>query len=143
MSDVEKYADELVRVSKAGEEFAQTVRNACGGSFGWGVKEIVNSFKSLFDRFCPYKPGDRVELNRTPKSALDPTSGWYCCRHFLVDGAKGTVHQRGYSFDQFCFDVVFDNESWIGDKGVVHPMEENHKHTYRLGENDLRLSEEE
>jgi hypothetical protein len=141
MSDVERYADELVRVSKCAKEFVDSVRCACGGSFQWGIEQIAASYKSMFDRFCPYEVGDRVQLTKSPPSALEEGSGWYPSRHFLIAGSAGEVRNRGYSDNQFIFDVVFDNESWIGDKGVVHLMELDHKHTYRISEKCLRLEE--
>ena len=141
MADVEHYADELMRVSKLAKELVNAISGACGGSFQWGVDEIAKSYKSMFDRFCPYNVGDRVELTRTPSAALDPTSGWYQSRHFLKEGSHGTVMGRGYSGNNFAFDVMFDDESWMDAKGIIHPMEPEHKHVYRIYDEQLRLED--
>lgn len=136
MADVEKYAKELQRLSEAAKDFKATIDAACGGSFKWGVEQVVSSYLSLFDRFCPFGVGDRVEL--TKNVPIEEGSGWYSCRHFLIRGARGTVRSRGYSGDKFVFDVEFDNETWIDKDGIEQPILK--KHVFSFNESYLRSS---
>jgi len=137
MVDTVKYAENLKEVSTLAKEFAESMQRATGNSFSWGMEQMADSYISLFERFCPYEVGDRVELL---KDVPCDGSGWYTCRHFLIRGAKATVHSRGYSDGNFTFDVIFDKESWIDDSGEVHPIETN-KHTFGIGEKYFRKTE--
>ena len=139
MASVETYAKELLQVSKLAEDFQDSLRTAMGGSFSWGVKEVVASYLFMFDRFCPFSVGDRVMLTMTPK--VEDT-GWEHCGHFLQEGAVGTVVERGYGTNQFTFDVEFDNETWIDSEGNYRPVNGD-KHTFRFGEKRLTKAVEE
>lgn len=139
MSDVEQYAKDLEELVAYATEFKNKVGRSCGGSFKWGVGEVLQSYRSMFDRFCPYKIGDRVQLKSSCR-INDPTHGWYGCRHFLVKGAKATVRERGYTDGQFTFMIEFDNETWIDSKGKELPV--TSKHVFHFGENSLVSVEE-
>jgi len=133
MVDTIKYAEDLKKISTLSKEFAEGIRRATADSFGWGLEQMADSYISIFERFCPFEEGDRVELVKD----VPCEGGWSSCRHFLIREAKATVHARGYSNDKFSFDVIFDEESWIDDKGEVHPIETN-KHTFGLNETYFR-----
>ena len=129
-----KYAKNLKEVSKLAREFAQSMQHATGDSFEWSMEQMADSYISMFERFCPYKEGDEVELL---KDVPCEGSGWSSCKHFLIRGATATVHSCGYNDGKFTFDVIFDEESWIDDGGEVHPVETN-KHTFGLNETYFR-----
>jgi hypothetical protein len=133
MSDVEKYASEIKELYKCAEDFKNKVNRAMGGSFSWGVEQVIDSYLSMFDRFCPYKIGDRVQLKSTCK--IPDSSGWYTSRHFLTKGSKAIVRDRGYSDGQFSFFLEFDDESWIDEKGNVRPVIS--KHVFGFGEHSI------
>lgn len=134
MVDTTKYAGELKDIARLAKEFSNSISGACGGSFEWGMTEMADSYLSIFDRFCPYKNDDRVELLRDVE--IESSSGWYPCRHFLIRGAKATINNRGYNNGKFSFEVVFDDESWIDGDGNEKPVDS--KHTFGLNETYFR-----
>src|SRR3990172_7328636 len=104
------------------------------GPLNWYMNEAVDMMRSLFDRFCPWKTGDRVELTTTPE--IHPESGWHYSRHFLIAGARGTVESVYFHNGLFRANVIFDDESWLKD-GVPQPIWSG-KHTYSFSEKQLR-----
>ena len=138
MSTVESYAKDIKQLVAHVKEFKLKIDTCCGGSFAWGVEQILDSYLSLFDRFCPYYIGDRVQLKRDcdiPNSA----HGWYHCRHFLVKGAKATVRERGYVDGKFTFYIEFDDESWIDSDGIMYKKDDKNKHVFHFGEDALQV----
>lgn len=107
--------------------------------------------KALFERFAPFKPGDRVVLVETPVINEKESWGWLGHKHYLVAGAVATVKAVDYKDDQFIAEVVFDNESWLRTHGldknnnwvtfnppVLVPVEESKKGTFAFGEKWLK-----
>lgn len=135
MNDVERYAKDLLDIAGHATEFKRKIENSCGGSFKWGVEQVIKSYLSLFDRFCPYKIGDRVQLIST-LNIVDENHGWYSCRHNLIKGARATVMERGYTDGRFSFMIEFDIETWINGKGVESPV--TGKHVFHFAENSLK-----
>ena len=91
------------------------------------IQEYVEGLFSL----APCKEGDRVTLISDQKC----TGGWRGYEHFLCVGAVGEVVSIDYHSKQFWADVVFDNESWIDDKGVKRPVVS--RHAFRIRQADL------
>lgn len=75
------------------------------------IQNVSKSYISMFDRFCPYKVGDKVQLIRTP--VIEKGNGWMGAKHFLVEGATAEVRQRDFRDGKFFFYLVFDNESYL------------------------------
>ncbi len=98
---------------------------------------MVDSYVSMYKRFCPFKIGDRVELLADTDTSNAP--GWDHCKHFLIKGAKATVMDRGYHKGYFSFDLSFDDESWLKD-GVPQPIIT--KHVFSFNENNIKVAEE-
>ena len=96
-----------------------------------GFNPILEKYSRLFNRFCPYKVGDRVQLKNTPD--IHEGSGWQGSKQFLVKGAIATVQSCDYCKGLFVFQLVFDNESWIDMHGQIHQSDT--KHTYLFSEN--------
>lgn len=137
MAEVEKYAQDLLELVGYAEEFKSKVSRACGGSFKWGVNQVIDSYLSMFERFCPFSVGDRVELINDVK--VEEGSGWWGCKHFLVRGAKATVRERGYSNGKFSFHIEFDRETWMDREGNEHPV--TRKHIFHFSESSLRAEQ--
>ena len=93
-----------------------------------GIERYVNA---LFDRFAPFKEGDRVKIIKAPNT----NNGWKRCEHFLIKGALGTVSEVDYRNDMFIADVIWDIETWISFDGVVTDVTK--KHTFRMSENEV------
>lgn len=99
------------------------------------LNEVLESYASLFNRFCPYKIGDRVKLRED--LTIRQNSGWYGSRHFLVRGAIATVKTYGdYRQDLFYFGLEFDDESYINQHGEIRPV--GSKHLFYLSENEIQ-----
>jgi len=72
----------------------------------------VQSYISMFDRFCPHKEGDNVRLSKD--YPVEKNSGWWCSRHLMKKGTKATIVERGYSDGKFTFGIQFkDGNTWI------------------------------
>jgi hypothetical protein len=90
----------------------------------------------LFAKQLPIKRSDRVVLLKAPKC----DGNWAASKHFLIEGALGTVKMVDvdYLMRHWTVYVVFDNESWIPahdlppahKKGDVVPVPEERRHVY-------------
>jgi len=127
MSNTLEYAKRLSDIKNKVSELDSLLDN----EFGYRLNQVLESYASLFDRFCPYKVGDRVQLKETPD--IPKGSGWYGSRHFLIKGAIATVKALEYRDDLFCFGLEFDDETWIDMHGEVKPV--SAKHLFYLSEN--------
>lgn len=131
MSEIEKYLDGML---EANEHFEKGMAVFRGGPATFVIKEIVNCQRSMFERFCPFSIGDRVQLSKTPN--LDKSPAWASSKHFLIKGAAATIKDRGYSGDLFTFSLEFDDESWIDNDGKEHfIVRPRSKHLYSFPEN--------
>ena len=112
---------------------ASELDNLLSNEFGFKLNEVLASYASLFNRFCPYKTSDRVQL----KEDLDipQNSGWYGHKHFLIKGAIASVDTCDYRGDMFCFGLIFDDESYIDHHGKIKPA--NTKHLFYLSESQI------
>lgn len=90
---------------------------------------------ALFERFAPFKEGDRVVLTKTPKIDKETSWGWMGSKHFLVKGAMATVHDVDYRNGLFFASLYFDDESWVDSDGTVNPV--NRPALYTFSENFL------
>jgi hypothetical protein len=129
MANIEDYLD---RWTEADKHITAVRDMFSNGPMTFCISEIVNCHKSLFDRFCPFKVGDRVQLAKTPK--IDGSSGWAGSKHFLKKGARAFIRERGYSEGQFTFVLVFDEDSWLDLDQVIHKREGDRKGGYTFSE---------
>lgn len=98
-------------------------------------------FEALFERFCPFKINDRVELIETPE--INPKKNWGLIgsKHFLVKGAVATVKKRTSREGQFVFLLEFDDDSYKEfHTNKITPSET--KGLYSFNEKVLKLHEE-
>jgi len=136
MPEVEEYAEDLSKIVEASKAFSETLSRACGGSLNYGIDKVVESYLSMYDRFCPFKVGDRVMLSKTPDLSNSP--GWQHCEHFLKRGAGAVVQSRGYNNGKFTFNIMFDDESWVNSHdGVITPITEDKRHVFGFKEDSL------
>ena len=101
----------------------------------WTIKRLLDYQRGLFT-FAKFKTGDRVEIAVTPDINNKESWGWMGSKHFLIEGARGTVKSCDYD-DGFSYSIMFDDESWVHD-GVVHPTPDSDKHLYHFKESSLR-----
>jgi len=105
------------------------------GELGFKLEQVLGSYASLFNRFCPYKVGDRVQL--IEDLDIPEGHGWYSGKHFLIKGAIATVKDVGYRNDLFSFGLEFDNESWVDyETREIIPIKEG-KHLLYFAENKI------
>jgi hypothetical protein len=104
----------------------QGMRRLSGGPLDYYLKQLVKARELLLTRFAPFKVGDRIILWHTP--IIEPESGWYCSRHFLVAGSLGTVKESDCDGEgRLRFYVEFDNETWIDYDGKEQPVISKHR----------------
>jgi len=93
---------------------------------------------ALFDKYAPFRPGDRVMLTKTPEITAEKSWGWMGAKHFLVRGALATVYQMDYIDGRFIAGCQFDDDSWISDHDKqLHAIVE--KGIYTFGEDYLKV----
>jgi hypothetical protein len=80
-----------------------------------------------------FKEGDRVYLREDWNGQA---SGWQHSKHFLKAGEPATVRNVDYYHGEYCYDIAFDNETWVDDRGEKHPVKD--KHTFCFGQKELR-----
>ncbi len=128
----------LKDIATLSNTFNVELNTLCGGSLNWTIDNVITSYTSLFDRFCPIKIGDRVKLIRDIDISDAP--GWECSKHFLVAESTGTIHTRTYKNDKFTYGIMFDNESWLKD-GIPQYMDFDHRcHIFTLTEDHITKS---
>jgi len=122
-------------------DLIEDVQKAVGGGrfrtsndIGYDMSIAVEIFPRLIE-LLPFREGDRVCLNKN----INCTGNWVYSKHFLVKGSQGTVNSIGFYHknNDFHANVVFDDESWIDDKGVKHMIEDERKHTFYMRFEDL------
>jgi hypothetical protein len=124
-----EYADTL----KEGLEMVKEgVGILAGGPLSFYIEEVSEMIDMLFERFCPFKIGDRVMLTKPIDFAK--SYGYRQHAHWMVPGAKGTVKAVGAQDKQFWAAVEFDDESWVWD-GEIRPTKD--KHHFRFSESQL------
>jgi hypothetical protein len=129
MSDVLANLTRAMEHARAGNvEYQKAANILNGGPADYYFNKIEEYVTALFTNFAPFQEGDRVRLTAAP----DCYGHWAGSKHFLIPGALGTVASMDYSHDQFWGSVMFDNESWIDARGVVHPRQ--NAHTYTISE---------
>lgn len=136
MGTVGDYANEL-------SDFYCKVRDlekAIPSEFGYKLSSVLSAYYEMFSRFCPFKAGDRVRLTKTP--VIEEGSGWHGSRHFLVEGAIATVRQCDWRKGRFVFDLEFDDESWLDEKGEIYRVPSDRRRSFSFGESWLISAEQ-
>ena len=136
------YNDCIERVQETFIKMKEVEELLQGGPSSFYFEKMDAYVEVLFERFAPFKKGDRIKLSKTPEITLDKSWGWMGSKHFLVKGAKGTV--QAVDLDarnkKFYAEVVFDNESWKNSNdGVVTLYDKDKRHNYAFGEDYIKL----
>ena len=135
MSNTKDSAMYLLKV----KEYARGLQSLLSQEFDYKITTVLSSYNELFDRFCPYKIGDRVQLARDPEIP----SGWYHSKHFLIKGAIATVQSHDFRDGKFLFGLIFDEESWICADGKMNKVEATRHCVYPFSEDYLELENHE
>ena len=134
MSNTKDYATHLLKV----EEHARELQSLLTQEFGYKLTTVLSSYHCLFDRFCPYKIGDRVQLTKEPE--ILSSSGLYYFKHFLIKGAIATVESQDFRDGKFRFGLIFDDESWISRMdGTITKAYPAPHHVFGFSEDYLEL----
>lgn len=115
------------------EKFREAESALSHGPSDYYEEKITDYVNALFDRFAPFKVGNRIAISNAPQ--IKKGSGWDGSQHFLIKGEQGIIQSVDYYDNKFVADIVFDNESWIDSKGLKQPV--SIKHTFRLNENEV------
>lgn len=96
----------------------QKTLNKGGGNFYFD--KVERYVKVLFEKFAPFKPGDRVRITVDPQINMVDSWGFMKGKHFLVVGALGTVDAVDVSEDgAFRAGVIWDDDSRISSDGII------------------------
>lgn len=121
------------RILEAIDDFQSGLNKLSRGPAKYYVNKVNDQINLLFDRFCPFKEGDRVVLTKTPLINEKVAPGWVHAKHFLVKGSIGTVTSRDADAKGFHFNVTFDNDTWIDASGTERPTERERAFGFREG----------
>jgi hypothetical protein len=103
-----------------------------GGPASYYFEKILGYYEGCM-KAAKFKEGDRVTL----KEDWDgEASGWAHCKHFLKEGEAATVSSVDYDKGKYVYDIEFDNESWIDDKGTTRATTQ--KHTFHFQQKMLK-----
>ena len=107
------YEDYIVAAEKVNKSFKdqQDVLARFPASFFY--EKMMGYAKALFQKYAPFRVGDRVMLTETPEITAEKSWGWLGAKHFLVRGALGTVVSVDYSDNQFIAGTNWDDDSWV------------------------------
>jgi hypothetical protein len=126
------YVKDLTKIYDLTEELVSLVKDETQ----YKLKNVLTSYCDLFERFCPYKIGDEIELIVTPEISEIVAPGWLPSKHFLITGAIGQIKSVEYRNNKFVVWVTFESESWIDSfTGEVHPNP--HNYLYHFNEDQV------
>ena len=124
MSSVMNNVKRALEHAQAGNaEYEKAASILGGGPSSYYFEKIDEYVTALFERFAPFRVGDRVALAAVPKTK---GTGWSSCAHFLISGAEGEVHSVDYRDGHFVADVMFDRETWLDGGGHEQPVTLKH-----------------
>ena len=126
------YIEACEKVNKLHQEASSAISKFPDSFF---FEKMKGYAEALFERFAPFREGDRVMLVKVPEINEKDSWGWMCAKHFLVYGAKGTVKTVDLYKGKFQAGVVWDDDSWIDEHTKeIHPVKDkslfNHSEDY-------------
>jgi hypothetical protein len=133
MSDLPKVQKAFKVFSEGFQQLKEAERVLSKGPASYYFEKIEGYIDALFNKFAPFKEGDRVEIHKT----LNFGSGWEGSKHFLAKGCQGTVRDVDYIKGAFRADVEMDNQTWIDSQGVKNPIKK--PYTFCLFETKIKL----
>jgi hypothetical protein len=103
-------------------------------SSDWYTGQMQMMVEMLFERFAPWKPGDRVRLVR--EINFVNSYGWKGAEHWLKPGVVGTVHSVDAHNKRFTALVEWDNQTYL-DYRTGEALPVDRPGCYNMGENDI------
>lgn len=129
-----KAIQSVMEASKLIEQ-AGTLLTSGGGSYN--LERLGDYARALFDRFAPFRVGDRVTLTRTPNITAEKNWGWMHAKHWMVAGIVGTVVEVDYLQGGFCALVCWDGQTWKNAAGEINPVSAERLNNYNHWEDSL------
>jgi len=126
-SKLEKIVDDMMKLDEAFRRFNSTVSS---GPASFYFEKIMGYYEGCMAA-AKFQEGDRVTLKEDWNGQA---SGWQHCKHFLKEGSPATVKSIDYHKGKYRYEIEFDNETWINDKGVEKPTSLKHLFTFRQKE---------
>lgn len=130
---LEKIVEDMKNLDEAFKRFNSTVS---GGPASFYFEKIMGYYEGCMAA-SKFKEGDRVTLK---EDWTGDASGWQHCKHFLKEGEPATVQSVDYHKGKYRYEIEFDNETWIDDKGVKKPT--SHKHLFTFYQKQLKRLDE-
>lgn len=128
----EKVSDILAGLNQMRDAHVNLERTLSSGPASFYFEKLGVYIDGLFS-FSKFKDGDPVQLAHDINCNSAP--GWAGSEHFLKRGATAKVEEVDYGKRGFSYGIVFDNETWLDQKGVARPVSD--KHQFWMLEKDL------
>jgi hypothetical protein len=129
-SKLEKIVEDMKNLDDAFMKFNSTVS---GGPASFYFEKIMGYYEGCMAA-AKFQEGDRVTLKQDWNGEA---SGWQHCKHFLKQGSPATIRSIDYTpKGKYRYEIEFDNETWIDDKGIEKPT--SHKHCFTFYQKKLK-----
>ena len=128
-SKLEKIVEDMKNLDEAFKKFNSTVS---GGPASFYFEKIMGYYEGCMAA-AKFQEGDRVTLKEDWNGQA---SGWQHCKHFLKEGSPATVKSIDYHKGKYRYEIEFDNETWIDDKGEQRVP--RNKHLFTFGQKELK-----
>ena len=128
---LEQVVEDMKNLDTAFKKFNSTVS---GGPASFYFEQIMGYYEGCMAA-SKFKEGDRVTL----KEDWNNDVGWQHCKHFLKNGSPATVKSIDYHKGKYRYEIEFDNETWIDDKGEQRVP--RNKHVFTFGQKELKRLE--
>jgi len=125
---LEQVVDDMMNLDEAFRKFNSTVS---GGPASFYFEKIMGYYEGCMAA-SKFKEGDRVTL----KEDWNNDVGWQHCKHFLKNGSPATIKSIDYHKGKYRYEIEFDNETWIDDKGEQRVP--RNKHVFMFGQKELK-----
>lgn len=127
-SKLEKIVDDMMKLDEAFRRFNSTVSS---GPASFYFEKIMGYYEGCMAA-AKFQEGDRVTL----KEDWNNDVGWQHCKHFLKNGSPATIKSIDYHKGKYRYEIEFDNETWIDDKGEQRVP--RNKHLFTFGQKELK-----
>lgn len=75
------------------------------------AKYEMKNLESLFEKYCPFKKGDKITIVK--EIDFEKSWGWAAYKHILVPGCVGTIDERLFYDNHFVFCVEIMVDTYI------------------------------
>lgn len=129
--------EDMTALEKELSELKRVIDILSNPNFIYRLRKHAVAYEAVLTRYATFKVNDRIQLSRTPVITEQTAPGWMSSKHFLVQGARGTVTGADMRLDngKMWYGIAFDDESWIDQEGNVRPVRDRHQ--YWFGEDML------